>query len=139
MSTPTSIMYRGAKYVLAATGYPPEVAPIMRLLSLMKIRKFTDGWVGTARFSEKKHGQQAKMHANWIKVQDILKAKPWKVVKGTSSGWDGQTETGGNYVANETLYKSTGGTTVKISYSSSFKTGTKEWRIVIVAPEKAGK
>jgi len=139
-----TIKYKGKLYVESklgkggASSYPPEILPIIRLLSLMKITKTDDGWQGVAVFSEKKENQQERMETNWDKIKLILEKKPWKL-SNRSEGYNAFTETGGNYSSNYISAKHKSGVTIFLKSHNSFRTGTKRWELAIKLPATTDK
>jgi hypothetical protein len=112
---------------------PRELMALVGRMPMKVEQRDSDTWIATARFSEKKRAEQARMDRGWERVMAMVSKRPW--VRGDSdySGWNGQTDTGGNYSSStmKFTHKPTG-LTVSLSRSNSFRTGTKEWSIYAV-------
>lgn len=115
----------------ASSSLPPELLQLIGSAPLKVTKdKDRDRWIAEARFSEKKRAEQSKMTRAWERITATVKKKPWKRVEASSSGWNGQTDTGGNFSRDEITFKHKDGLSVKLSHHVSFSTGMKSWTIV---------
>lgn len=109
---------------------PRELMALVGRMPMKVERRDNGGWVASARFSEKKRAEQSRMDRGWERVMATVSKKPWIRAGGEHSGWNGQTDTGGNYSSSSMKFtnKATG-MSVSLSRSTSFSTGTKDWSI----------
>lgn len=116
---------------------PKELMALVGRMPMKVERKPSGAWSAYARFSEKKRAEQSRMDRGWERVMATVSKRPWVRGEKDYSGWNGQTDTGGNYSSSrmEFTYKPTG-LTVSLSRSNSFRTGTKEWSIYAAMPEE---
>lgn len=122
-----------AEMMTEATRREQPPAELMALVGKlpMKITRNPHGtWFATAKFSEKKRAEQGKMSRAWDRIVATLSKKPWIRAGAERGGWNGQTDTGGNFSSGRLEFKNRA-TNLHISLSDhvSFKTGSKEWTI----------
>lgn len=148
-----TIIYKGARYVLASavkevtavdiggkTMMPEEAEPVLRLFDLRRLTPIDRkgkliGWGATIVVSEKRQTEVAKLKKRFEKARLILKKKPWKDAKDSRSGWDGATDTGGNFSGHDIkAVHGESGVVVECNKHYSFKTGTTTVRVVILLP-----
>jgi len=109
---------------------PQALAAVVRNLPGLKLAKTPNGWRGSVKISEKRWKEREKFETAWDRVKAALNKKPWSSAGGGRQGWDAQTDTGGNYAAQDNTFVHPSGLSVTLNYSNSFTTGTKVWSVV---------
>lgn len=121
----------------ARVAPPPELTALVGKLPMKIERTERGSWIASAKFSEKKRAEQGKMGRAWERITASLSKKPWTRVAAERDGWNGQTDTGGNFAGGRLEFRnSASGLHVSLRDSVSFKTGSKEWTIAAWQPAK---
>lgn len=109
---------------------PPELAAIVSRLPGFRIHPTADGgWSGRIQINRDRRGPQHESFVRaWRKVKETLTKTPWTVEKTKHDGWNGQTETGGNYSRKTQVFNHPDSDLhVEMTDSTSFGTGTTHW------------
>ena len=107
---------------------PPELAALTSRLEL-KFEQSDGVFRASKKISEKNSKEQRAFESKWQKMLATLSKRPWKKVNGEFAGWNGQTDTGGDFSSASRKFVHQTGLTVSVSDHTSFKTGTKSWSI----------
>lgn len=118
------------------TTIPKELANLVKTLPGMKFTTSPTGWTGSVKISEKRRKEQTSFYDAWDRTRASLNKKPWKRATESRSGWNGQTDTSGNYSENSAIYVHPSGLNVMMKYNVSFTTGTKVWSVYAWFDEK---
>jgi hypothetical protein len=114
----------------AKSNIPAALSDLTTNLELKFVVTDRGSFQATKTISEKKQKEQRAFETKWNKLLQKLSKKPWKKVNTAHDGWNGQTDTSGNYSRDTFKFKHDSGLIISLSSHTSFKTGTKTWAII---------